>query len=98
MIHNFGGTIRSKSGKMLTVPIHKLARGKTAADMQRYFDAVYIQRSGGKLFIMGKNGTRGKPVALFVLKDSVKIPKREFMGLSPAAKDRLTVKTGETLR
>ena len=99
MIHNFGGVIRSKTGKKLTVPIHKMSRGKTVADMKRYFDVIYVLRRDGRPpVIMGKNGTRGKPVALFVLKDSVKIPKREFMGLSPAAKSRLTARLEETLK
>lgn len=99
MIHNFGGTIRSH-GKKLTIPVSKLSRGKSVADMKQVFDVLYVARSanGSGVYIFGKNGTRGKPVALFVLKDSVKIPKREFMGLSPAAKDRMTAAVRETLR
>lgn len=75
-IHEYGGTIRPKKGRYLTIP---LDAAKTAAGVARggarMFDNTFVQKSrAGNLIIFQKKGDRIIP--LFVLKESVRIPKR----------------------
>lgn len=84
MIHNFGGTIKPKTKKFLTIPVHPLAKGRSVAQMSSYFKIVFfVPGAGGKApVIMGRNSEKGKAYLLYILKTSVKIPRREYMGIS----------------
>lgn len=85
-IHNEGGTIRAK-GKKLCIPMTKDMKkmsqfkgvGKTLDTLRSSGWSIF----NGKSSIMGvKKGSKEKPVVLFALKDSVKIPKREYLYVS----------------
>jgi len=68
-VQQFGGTIKPKSKKALTVPIHADAVGMRASDFQNTFVKKGI--------IFMKRGENAVP--LFALKKSVKIPARPFL-------------------
>lgn len=104
-IHQFGGVIRAKSAKYLTIPLPamKTASGVTKMTAQQAFTArhTFIQKTKkGNLVIFenrGKNkkGTYRPPTPLFVLKKSVKIPKRlSFYEIA----ERLAKRTVDKLR
>lgn len=80
-IHEFGGEIRPKKGRYLTVP---LPAAKTEAGVvrgrARDFKGTFLFRSkAGNLIIMGKPTPGSLEVEpLFILKEVVRIPKRSY--------------------
>ena len=80
-IHQFGGTIKPKNAKYLTVPLTQEARkGSKALGTRKYLDN--LKAKGWSVFvrkgiIFAKKGNKLK--ALFALKDSVEIPQRTFV-------------------
>ena len=92
-----GGTINSK-GKGLWLP----AGAKTRTLMRRYnaqkpgelIDAMkadgYSLFRTGKVFCARKKRGKGEPFALFIIKDSVKVPARPFLYLDDADEKHVT--------
>jgi phage gpG-like protein len=78
-IHNFGGVIRPRNAKALTVPISKLAYGKRAGDFPK--GSTFLLKREGKapLIMLKPENKDGELEALFVLLKSVTIPRRDFM-------------------
>lgn len=75
-IHEKGGIIRPKKAKALTVPLPGI-RGLAA----NYPNAFIIKSKKGNVLLVEKKGKKGlRP--LFVLKQSVKIPKRHWLSQS----------------
>lgn len=74
-LHEYGGTIKAKSGKWLTIPT---AANKTPAGVMRMSARMVIQQGGffAKNVIFLKQGKAGKPVPMFILKKQVTIPAR----------------------
>lgn len=81
--YKFDGYIKPKNAAMLTIPINRAARGRSAAD----FDLVLIKFPGGKLFlvrrdVLGAEGKRPKRIPksafMFVLKEQTYLPKRLY--------------------
>lgn len=75
-IHEFGGVIRAKRSKYLTIPLNR--------DAQKLITTHGSTRNIPGLFRVGnalamKRGKRGKLVFLFALKRSVRIPKRPYI-------------------
>jgi len=83
-IHITGGTIKAKPGKFLTIPTrHALTASgsqlKGGAMSARDFKNTFIRKSKtGTLIIFQKN--RNGIIPLFILKRSVRIPKRDYIG------------------
>ncbi len=85
--HEFGGTIRPRRGRFLTVP---LPAALTPAGVGRFTARELInnpEQAGftgtwiAKSIIFGRRGRtqRSRPVPLFVLKRSIKLPARPFL-------------------
>lgn len=76
-IHEFGGTIKPKNVKWLTIPIVKEAKGKSAREFK---DLVFIPTKNNALLakVTGK-GKDKKVVPYYLLKKEVKIPERSFI-------------------
>jgi len=87
-ILHFGGTIRPKRAKALTIPIAPEARGKRARD----FENTFVLRRGddapGEGLIMQKLG-EGRVRPLFALRTSVTIEPRPYMGWDQRDKSKL---------
>jgi len=81
-IHEFGGEIRPKKGRYLTVP---LPAAKTSAGVVRgrardFKDTFLFRSKAGNLIIMGKPTPGALEVEpLFILKEVVNIPKRSYL-------------------
>jgi len=83
-IHQFGGVIKAKGGGALAIPISPAA--KRAASPRDFNDLVFINRPGHPPLLIrghagrkyGKDGARkgGRMEIMYVLKKSVRIPKR----------------------
>jgi HK97 gp10 family phage protein len=73
-IHEYGGTIRPKSGKYLAIPIGTLTGSPTKHDLR------LIKSGSGNLLLLDESGT-----AQYVLKTSVDMPARPY--LRPALDD-----------
>lgn len=71
-IHQYGGIIRPVRAKALTIPVHPSAKGKAAGSFP---DLFLLRTSKGAFLMRGGRGQR-KPQLMYVLKKSVKIPKR----------------------
>jgi len=82
-IHQFGGTIKPKKAKYLTVPLTKEARRHSQAlGTRKYLERLKSQGWNvlipkGRKVILAKK--EGKIKALFALKEEVKIPKRTYV-------------------
>lgn len=80
-IHEIGGKISAKKAKALTVPLNKKAR-KMAAGVRsvRELDLVFIKRKGKPpLLAKSHGGKQARIEPLFILKKSVRIPRRPYM-------------------
>ena len=78
-IHQFGGTIRASKGKYLAIPIGPAAiAASRAGGGPRQFPGPlhYIVSHAGNKLLMGDDGPQ------YVLKESVTMPARPFLGLS----------------
>ncbi len=80
-IHNEGGIIRPKTAKFLAIPLTPAARIAKPRD----FDNTFIAKG-----IIFQKQDGGKPIALYVLKKSVTMPKRQFLTVSPDDEQRIT--------
>lgn len=78
-IQNFGGVVRAKK-KMLAIPLTKEAQ--RAGSPRRFKGGLDFRATGKRrVFVLGIfRGARF--VGMFLLVDSVTVPRREFMGLS----------------
>ncbi|WP_062429117.1 phage virion morphogenesis protein [Treponema endosymbiont of Eucomonympha sp.] len=95
-IQQEGGTVKAQGGKKLWIPAgaktRELQRKYMAAkpgdliNEMRKHGYVFAKSKSGRVFYAippeGKNGKRGTPFALFILKDSVEIPARPFLYIS----------------
>lgn len=97
-LHNFGGLVRAK-GKMLALPLTKEAQ--RSGGPRRFKGALRFRPTRKpRVFLLGtlKGGVF---VGQFVLVDQVRIPQREFMGVSDKAvgqiADALSLAPGVTL-
>lgn len=89
-IHQFGGVVRPRKAKALTVPVHAKAYGKRAADFP---DLVYIPRKGKSPMLAmvkarkGRNGSMmiagHQVIPYFILMKSVRIHARPFLQFLP---------------
>jgi len=92
-IHQFGGVIKPKRAKKLTVPLTKEARRYSQViGTRKYLEklkaqgwSVFVPK--GRNVILARKGNRLK--ALFALKDEVKIPKRTFVYWDEEDKKRI---------
>lgn len=75
-IHEFGGVIRAKGAKYLTIPLPaaKTASGVAKGPARSFPNTFVKQSKAGNLIIFQSN--KDKLVPLFVLKKQVTIPKR----------------------
>lgn len=88
-IHEFGGTIRPRSARALTIPISPLAARKRARDFQ---GAFIVKTMGGQAFLAIKKGEEGgsgkraeRIELLYLLKKQVTLRARHYV--SNALKD-----------
>lgn len=74
-IHQFGGEIRPKKAKALTIPISEIAKGKRA----REFADLFILKREGKapLLVRRRGSDRIEP--MYVLMKKVTLPPRPFL-------------------
>lgn len=93
-IHNFGGTIKAKNAKYLTIPIAPMAKGKRAREFPDTFiytnkekDAAYIAQTV-QTKRKRKGGLSGIRL-LYALKKEVTMPKREYMGFNDSLCKRI---------
>lgn len=81
-IHEFGGTIRARTGSYLTVPLPAAKDSRGVARPIRSFSNTFFQRSRkGNLILfrnLGAVRTGAGIEPLFVLKEQVKIPRRPW--------------------
>lgn len=80
-IHQFGGVIRPKNAKALTIPIAPEAEGKRASDFPRKQTLLLLREGKAPLIVLKMPDNTIKP--LFVLLKSVRIPARPFMEPPP---------------
>lgn len=81
-IHEFGGEIRPKSSRYLTVPIGQTGRDLLRRGGLRAIPDTFVFRSRkGNLIVARTRGKARKAAmeAIAVLKDSVRIPRRPFL-------------------
>lgn len=78
-IHELGGVIKAFRAKMLAVPLGIEGRraARDAGGSLRNLDLFLRRSRSGALLLMRKTGRKAK--ALFVLKHSVKMPKRPYI-------------------
>jgi len=77
-IHHYGGIIRPKNAKKLTIPIGLTKNERRRGMKARDFENTFVRKSkAGNLLIFQIQETKIRP--LFLLVDKVKIPKRPFM-------------------
>lgn len=79
---NFGGLIRAK-GKMLAIPLTKEA--VRAGSPRRFRGDLKFRAVGRRKFLLGTEDKAGRFVGQFLLVDQVKVPAREFFGVSDKA-------------
>lgn len=79
-----GGTIKPNKSKFLAIPLRAALTGAGAPRKSgpRQWANTFVRRShGGNLIIFQANG-KGKIIPLYVLKKSVRIPGKDYMGKS----------------
>jgi len=76
-IHQEGGTITAKNASALTIPLHPAAR---RMGYQRLKERGMFKLPGKPVLVMP--GRAGAVTPMFVLKRSVDIPQRRFLGFS----------------
>ena len=76
-VHQFGATIRAKSGPFLSIPVTPAAR---AAGSPRNMDGLHVAQTLKGQFIL----VDGKGVTQYLLREQVTIPARPFLGVSSA--------------
>ena len=88
-IHNFGGTIKAKGNGFLAIPVSKEAARVGSPRKNGFPRPLFVIRgkSGTPLLVESKSKGRGKKktnelVVHYVLKKSVTIPRRQFVGFS----------------
>lgn len=90
-INEYGGTIRPKKSKWLTVPLKDAltAKGVARGKPRDFKDTFFAMSKNGNLIMFGKSMVGGSVVPLFALKKEVKISKKPFMkpGLEEKAGD-----------
>ena len=74
-VHEYGMTIKPKSGKYLTIPSHPQAKGKQARD---FLDLFFIPTSNGN-GLLARNKGKDSFEVMFILVKSVNIPERSFL-------------------
>ena len=74
-IHQFGGEVKAKNVKFLTIPLVPEASGKRAREFSNTF---FHKDDSGNMFIMQQTGEETVR-ALYLLRKSVRIPKRTFL-------------------
>jgi phage gpG-like protein len=93
-LHHFGGIITPKRAKMLFLPLsRKIARAYSGNARRDYPGAfIFRSRKGNLLLARRKEGSRRRGAALELLgllRDSVRIPARPYLGISPATWTRI---------
>lgn len=91
-LQNEGGTVRAKGGGYLTIPL--TAKAADAGSPRNYPGSLFFMRSrNNKLFMREaglKNGAANpSAISQYLLVKSVTVPKREFLGLSDDAIDKI---------
>ena len=84
-VHIYGGTIRPVEKKALTIPVHPMARGKFARELEREQGLELFRpnkKGGGRHDILAAN-IGGRLVPLYALKKKAVIP-RDPQALPPA--------------
>ena len=81
-LHQVGGTVRPKSGKYLAIPLTPEA--KRAGSPRAFTGLHFQQRKGSNTALLAD--AQGKPI--FLLKTSVTVPARPFLGFSGAVLDK----------
>jgi phage virion morphogenesis protein len=94
-IHQYGGTISAKGGK-LAIP----ASAKTRTLMRKFGSTprqciAKMKSAGWKVYtagnaVMAYENKGDKPFVLFILKQSIKIPKREYLKMDKRDWDNIT--------
>ena len=84
--HELGMTIRPTNGRYLAIPLRGL-RGNTAAakfsmSPRNYPNGFFFTSRKGNLIFAVKDGKKGRLIPLFVMKTSVKIPRRPVWKLA----------------
>lgn len=81
-VHQFGATIRAKK-KFLTIPV--TTEAKRAGGARRFpRDLFFVSSRQPNTGLLCEGGPNGGLRVHYVLKQSVKIPARAFLGFSPA--------------
>lgn len=73
---HFGGTVRPRQAKALTIPLTAAARGRRARD---FADTFILRRENKPPLIMQRGNAGSPPTALYVLLPAVRIPARPFL-------------------
>lgn len=90
-IHQFGGVIRPKKAKALTVPISDIAKGRRASEFQ---DLFVLKREGKPPLLVRRKGKEGiEP--MYVLMKKVTIPPRPFLVWLPEFDKELLARLSE---
>jgi phage gpG-like protein len=84
---HFGGTVRPVSAKALAIPLTREARRKPPRQWPAGKLFLMKTKTGAFLAEKGKRG--GKPTLHFVLKASVTVPARPFVGFSAETRRRI---------
>ena len=74
---NYGGTQRPKNTKVLAIPMNR--RAKLAGSPRQFKDGFWRRTARGSLIFFVPDG-RGGVTPMFLGKDRVEIPKRQFLG------------------
>lgn len=99
-IHQFGGVVRATRGKFLAIPLSKEARRVgNARDFPR---RLFVLRAKNQAMLAERRKTKGKRaqdrlILHYVLKPSVTIPARPFLGLSAKTRETCALILGEHL-
>lgn len=85
-IHQFGGTIRAKKGPFLAIPISDQAR--SAGSPRNFPQALEVWQTVKGQFVLGTRDGKGETVH-YLLRASVTMPARPFLGASEADQAQL---------
>jgi phage gpG-like protein len=84
-LHNFGGVVRAKN-KMLAIPLTKEAlRSGGPRRFGKKQELEFRPTKKRRVFLLGTMDKAGRFVGQFLLVDSVRVPQREFLGVSDKA-------------
>src|SRR6188474_2692263 len=88
-IHELGGEIKPKKGRYLAIPLKALRRGAAGGSSLSPKDFpfggfFFRSKKGNLIYAVREKGTQGRVIPLFVMKESVRIPRRPVWAVTMA--------------